>query len=113
MTEATQSETAEVIELSSAEAAQTKEAPKPPSDNIKYGEDAFRDVKPLSEVAFLITTPTGKNLKGKTKYIGLHSNNLMLLEMPKVSPKEVAVFFQRGYAIKALSLIHISEPTRR
>ncbi|MBN3492544.1 PilZ domain-containing protein [Vibrio neptunius] len=112
MTQATQSEKAEVVELSSADATQTKEVPKLPSDNIKYGEDAFIDVKPLSEVAFLITTPTGKNLKGKTKYIGLHSNNLMLLEMPKVSPKEVAVFFQRGYAIKACVIAEAGEGAR-
>ncbi|MCG9681890.1 PilZ domain-containing protein [Vibrio sp. Isolate23] len=112
MTEATQSETAEAIELSSVEPEQKKQPSKPLPDNIKYGEDAFYDVKPLSEVAFLITTPTGKNLKGKTKYIGLHSNNLMLLEVPKVSPKEVAVFFQRGYAIKACVISESGEGAR-
>ena len=46
-------------------------------------------------------TPTGKTFKGKTKYVGLHSNNLMLLETPNASPKEMAVYFQRGFPIKA------------
>ncbi|MDN3685030.1 hypothetical protein QW180_21395 [Vibrio sinaloensis] len=41
-------------------------------------------------------------LKFRSRYIGMHSNNVILLESPKITPKEIAVFFlQRGYAIQA------------
>ncbi|MDN3612307.1 PilZ domain-containing protein [Vibrio ostreicida] len=83
-----------------------------PSDNIKYGEDAFTDIQPLSEVAFVIVTPTGKTLKGKTKYVGLNSNNLVMLEMPNVSPKAFADFFQRGFVIKACVISEKGEGAR-
>ncbi|GLT19147.1 hypothetical protein GCM10007938_29290 [Vibrio zhanjiangensis] len=91
-------ESEEVTELKSSQEQQTQS---PSPESVQYGEDVFSDVKPLSDVAFFITTPTGKVFKGKTKYVGLHSNNLMLLETPNASPKELAVFFQRGYPIKA------------
>ncbi|RSD30289.1 PilZ domain-containing protein [Vibrio pectenicida] len=89
----------EAIDLASGEKDQQTTSPY--TENIQLGEDVLSDVKPLSEVAFFIMTPTGKTFKGKTKYVGLHSNNLMLLETPNASPKEMAVYFQRGFPIKA------------
>ncbi|WP_070963852.1 PilZ domain-containing protein [Vibrio sonorensis] len=72
-----------------------------PLTQVKYGEDAFCHVVPLSEAAFQVATPTGKALKCRSKYVGIHSKNLLLFEMPDVSPKDVAIFFQRGYVITA------------
>ncbi|WP_341659973.1 hypothetical protein [Vibrio sp.] len=75
-------------------------------ESIQCGEDVFSDVKPLNEVAFFIMTPTGKIFKGKTKYVGLHSNNLMLLEPPNASPKELAVFFSVDFLSKLVRFLH-------
>ncbi|CAM3778361.1 PilZ domain-containing protein [Vibrio aquimaris] len=89
----------DIADLKPAQEEQEVQSPTP--ESVQYGEDVFSDVKPLSEVVFFIMTPTGKIFKGKTKYVGLHSNNFMLLETPNASPKELAVYFQRGFPIKA------------
>lgn len=83
-----------------------------PSGSIHYGEDAFGNVMPLCEVACIVTTPTGKILKCRTKYIGLHSNSILLLEMPSVSPKEKSQFMQRGYVMKACVISSKGEGAR-
>lgn len=83
-----------------------------PSGSIHYGEDAFLNVMPLCEVACIVTTPTGKVLKCRTKYIGLHSNNILLLEMPSISPKEKSQFMQRGYLLKACVISSKGEGAR-
>lgn len=82
------------------------------STSIRYGEDAFQDVLPLCEVACIVTTPTGKVLKCRTKYVGLHSNNVLLLEMPTVTAKEMSLFMQRGYSIKACVISSKGEGAR-
>ena len=102
MAEKKPKEPEEAVELK--QGGEEQEAQPLSPESIQCGEDVFSDVKPLSEVAFFIMTPTGKIFKGKTKYVGLHSNNLMLLETPNASPKELAVFFQRGFPIKACAI---------
>ncbi|EEX94576.1 hypothetical protein VIOR3934_07924 [Vibrio orientalis CIP 102891 = ATCC 33934] len=82
------------------------------STSIRYGEDAFQDVLPLCEVACIVTTPTGRVLKCRTKYVGVHSNNVLLLEMPTVSAKEMSLFMQRGYSIKACVISSKGEGAR-
>ncbi|MCK6264142.1 flagellar brake protein [Vibrio sp. ZSDE26] len=99
------------IELSS-DAEQHKEEATSTETSIVYGEDAFRQVSPLSDIAFVISTPTGKVLKCRSKFIGIHPNNLLLLEKPDVSPQEFTVFFQRGYAIKACAISQKGEGAR-
>lgn len=100
-------ETADQIELS-----ENKGKSEELSSSIRYGEDAFQDVMPLCEVACIITTPTGKVLRCRTKYIGLHSNNILLMEMPDISAKEMSLFMQRGYAIKACVISSKGEGAR-
>ncbi|KJY84494.1 hypothetical protein TW81_02905 [Vibrio galatheae] len=82
------------------------------SSAIHYGEDAFSNIMPLCEVACIVTTPTGKTLRCKTKYVGLHTNNVLLLELPNVSPKEKSQFMQRGYGIKACVISSKGEGAR-
>ncbi|MCZ4292835.1 PilZ domain-containing protein [Vibrio sinaloensis] len=103
-------ETAESIELSAKN--ENIEKAQEPSSSIRYGEDAFQDVMPLCEVACIVTTPTGKVLKCRTKYIGLHSNNILLMEMPDISAKEMSLFMQRGYSIKACVISSKGEGAR-
>lgn len=102
--------TAEFIDVS--ENHENVEKNEEPSSLIRYGEDAFQDVMPLCEVACIITTPTGRVLKCRTKYIGLHSNNILLMEMPDISAKEMSLFMQRGYSIKACVISSKGEGAR-
>ena len=80
--------------------------------NVLSGEDAFIQVAPMSELAYNISTPAGKVLRCRSKYIGMHSNNLVLIESPVVTPQEFAVFFQRGFPIKACAISQKGEGAR-
>lgn len=93
---------------------QLDDNPKPQEPNacIKYGEDVFTNVTPLCEVACIVTTPTKKTLRCRTKYIGMHSNNVLLLEMPNITPQEQAVFMSRGYQIQACVVSEKGEGAR-
>ncbi|USD43165.1 PilZ domain-containing protein [Vibrio sp. SCSIO 43135] len=102
----------EPIQLAQEEEQPQKASPPKDMGSIAYGEDAFSTVNPLSDVAFHIETPTGKSLKCRTKFIGIHSQHLLLLEKPDVSPQDFAVFFQRGYPIKACAISQKGEGAR-
>ena len=80
--------------------------------HVLNGEDAFAQVSAMSDMAYNITTPTGKVLRCRSKYIGMHSNNLLFIESPVVTPQEFAVFFQRGYPIKACAISQKGEGAR-
>lgn len=80
--------------------------------HVLNGEDALSRVCTLSDIAYNITTPTGKVLKCRSKFIGLHSNNLLLIECPSVSPQEFGQFFQRGYPVKACAISQKGEGAR-
>ncbi len=80
--------------------------------HVLNGEDAFAQVSSMSDMAYNITTPTGKTLRCRSKYIGMHSNNLLFIESPLVTPQEFAVFFQRGYPIKACAISQKGEGAR-
>ncbi|MBU2899049.1 PilZ domain-containing protein [Vibrio hepatarius] len=67
---------------------------------------------PLCDVACIVSTPTGKVLKCRTKYIGLHSKSILLLEMPLVSPQEKSVFMRQGYPLKACVISSKGEGAR-
>ena len=103
---ATKLEEADELQLDSNHKAEE------PNASIKYGEDAFADVSPLCEVACIVSTPTKKLLRCKTRYIGMHSNNIILLEMPDISVKETAVFMQRGYPLQVCVLNSKGEGSR-
>ncbi|MCG7490410.1 PilZ domain-containing protein [Vibrio sp. Of14-4] len=79
----------------------SKSGPTETASTIRHGEDAFDTVMPLCDVACVISTPTGKFLKCRTKYIGLHSKSILLLEMPTVSPQEKLVYMRQGYPLQA------------
>ncbi|MCL9780175.1 flagellar brake protein [Vibrio sp. S4M6] len=80
--------------------------------HVVNGEDAFAQVNAMSDMAYNISTPTGKTLRCRSKYIGMHSNNLLFIESPVVTPQEFAVFFQRGFPIKACAISQKGEGAR-
>ncbi|WP_394246731.1 PilZ domain-containing protein [Vibrio profundi] len=94
------------------DANQEQEAAANDAGSIVYGEDAFLHVSSLSEFAFNVSTPTGNTLLCRSKFTGIHSNNLLVLEKPDVTPQEFAVFFQRGYPIKACAISQKGEGAR-
>jgi len=115
MTELAEDKEQQSIDLASSDGEQPESASQEGADHsssIRFGEDAFQDVLPLCEVACIVTTPTGKVLKCRTRYIGLHSKNILLLEMPPVSAQEMSLFMQRGYSIKACVISSKGEGAR-
>ncbi len=67
--------------------------------------DALAMVAHGSEMHFSITTPVGTTFTGTTSFIGTHSDNYILIEVPDVSKDDYAYYFQEGFwlNIRALS----------
>ncbi|WP_367990357.1 PilZ domain-containing protein [Vibrio sp. NTOU-M3] len=67
--------------------------------------DALSMVEHGSELTVGITTPVGTTFRCKTTFIGLHSNNVALIELPKISHDDLEFFFQEGFwlAVRAIS----------
>ncbi len=82
-----------------------KEEPQPQvKGSVKYGEDVFSHVKPLSIVAFNITTPTGKVLKCRSQYVGLHSKHLIVIETPMSHLKKITFSSKEVFPLKRVPL---------
>ncbi|WP_295892235.1 flagellar brake protein [uncultured Vibrio sp.] len=58
-----------------------------------------------SELTIAIATPVGTTFQCNTPFIGTHDNNLILIEVPKVSDDDLNFFFQEGFwlVVKAIS----------
>ncbi|WP_070969139.1 PilZ domain-containing protein [Vibrio sonorensis] len=67
--------------------------------------DALAMVEHGSEMTIGITTPVGTTFRCKTNFIGFHSQNLVMIELPKVSHDDLEFFFQEGFwmAVRAIS----------
>jgi c-di-GMP-binding flagellar brake protein YcgR len=61
--------------------------------------DAIDMVSHSSEVIINLMTPIGIRYRGKTKFIGRHSDNFMLLEIPELPEEDLNFFFQEGFMI--------------
>jgi len=67
--------------------------------------DALAMVEHGGELTIGITTPVGTTFRCKTKFIGTHSANVVLAELPKISDDDLEFFFQEGFwaTIRAIS----------
>ncbi|MCG9596192.1 flagellar brake protein [Vibrio sp. Isolate25] len=67
--------------------------------------DALAMLEHGGELTIGITTPVGTTFRCKTTFIGFHSQNLVLAELPKVSDSDLSFFFQPGFwaTIRAIS----------
>lgn len=67
--------------------------------------DAIAMVDHGSELTINLTTPVGIRYMGKTTFVGTHSDNFILLEIPNISEEDQDYFFQEGFwmNIKAIS----------
>ncbi|MCG6199985.1 PilZ domain-containing protein [Psychromonas antarctica] len=67
--------------------------------------DAIDMINHGSEFTINLTTPVGMKFMAKTKFIGYHSNNLILIEIPDTSDDKIDFYFQVGFwmNIRAIS----------
>jgi c-di-GMP-binding flagellar brake protein YcgR len=75
------------------------------TDTVVNSTDAIDMISHGSELTINITTPVGIKYMGKTRFIGSHSDRLLLLEIPEVSEDDQQYFFQEGFwlNIRAIS----------
>ncbi|WP_117233090.1 flagellar brake protein [Vibrio maerlii] len=66
--------------------------------------DALAMVAHGSELHFSITTPVGTNITGTTAFIGTHSHNFILIEVPEMSKEDYQFFFQAGFWLNVRAL---------
>ncbi|QFT12037.1 flagellar brake protein [Vibrio sp. THAF190c] len=68
--------------------------------------DALAMIEHGSELTLNITTPVGSKFLATTKFIGTHSENCILIEVPEVSSDDLGFFFQEGFwmTVRAYSL---------
>lgn len=92
-----------------SQAAQRKEQPATSSNekNISTlnSTDALAMIEHGGELVIGITTPVGTTFRCKTSFIGSHSDNVILAELPKISEDDLDFFFQEGFwaTIRAIS----------
>ncbi|CAM3779209.1 PilZ domain-containing protein [Vibrio aquimaris] len=67
--------------------------------------DALAMLEHGGELTVTITTPVGRAFSCKTLFIGAHSHNLILAELPNLSLEDTGFFFQSGFwaTIRAIS----------
>lgn len=67
------------------------------TESTMNSTDAIDMVNHGSELTINLTTPVGIKYMGKTKFIGTHSDNFILLEIPHISEEDQDYFFQEGF----------------
>ena len=67
--------------------------------------DALAMLEHGGELTMGITTPVGTTFRCKSTFIGTHSKNFVLAELPKISDDDLDFFFQSGFwtAVRAIS----------
>ncbi|KJY82118.1 cation tolerance protein CutA [Vibrio galatheae] len=73
--------------------------------SVLNSTDALAMVEHGGELTIGITTPVGTTFRCKTAFIGTHSDNVILAELPKISDDDLDFFFQAGFwaTIRAIS----------
>lgn len=71
--------------------------------------DAMGMVKHGSEVTLNVTTPVGTKFITTSLFIGCHSNNSALIEIPNISDDDLKFYFQEGFWVNVKALSHRGE----
>lgn len=66
--------------------------------------DAIDMISHSSELTINITTPVGTKYMGKARFIGTHSDNLILIEPPVIAEDDFNYFFQEGFWINVRAI---------
>lgn len=67
--------------------------------------DALSLIEHGSDITITITTPVGTSFRCSSQFIGYHSNNHILIEIPNIDDSDIKYFFQEGFwlIIRAIS----------
>ncbi|WP_354623334.1 flagellar brake protein [Psychromonas sp. MME2] len=79
-------------------------SPKKGVETTINSSDGIDMISHGSEFTINIMTPVGMKLMSKTKFIGYHSNNLILLEVPNISEDKKNAFFQEGFLMNVRAI---------
>lgn len=71
--------------------------------------DALAMVEHSSELTLNISTPVGTKFLTTTNFIGTHSDQCIVIEIPKISDDDLAFFFQQGFWVNVRALSHRGE----
>lgn len=63
--------------------------------------DALAMIEHGSELTLNVSTPVGTKFLATTKFIGTHSDNCILIEVPEVPSDDLRFFFQEGFWMTA------------
>ena len=63
--------------------------------------DALAMIEHGSELTLNVSTPVGNKFLATTKFIGTHSDNCILIEVPEISSDDLRFFFQEGFWMTA------------
>lgn len=81
----------------------SKTIPAQQSDNQNRSQKILKSVDGLAmldhgrELSISITTPVGTSFVTKSNLVGSHSNQMILIEMPKLTEDRLQGFFQEGF----------------
>lgn len=91
--------------VASIEKSQPRQRPKQTAtESVINSTDAIDMISHSSELTINITTPVGVKYVGKARFIGTHSDNLVLIEPPELNDDDFDYFFQEGFWINIRAL---------
>lgn len=71
--------------------------------------DALAMIEHGSEITLNVTTPVGTKFLTTSLFVGSHSGNAMLVEIPQISEDDLKFYFQEGFWINVKALSHRGE----
>ncbi|MDF2152658.1 flagellar brake protein [Vibrio sp. CAU 1672] len=71
--------------------------------------DAMAMVEHGSEVTLNVTTPVGTKYITTSTFVGCHSNNTALIEIPNISDEDLRFYFQEGFWLSVKAYSHRGE----
>ncbi|MDF4956982.1 flagellar brake domain-containing protein, partial [Vibrio parahaemolyticus] len=87
---------------------QSKKAPERQASTLN-STDAMAMVEHGSEVSLNVTTPVGTKFITTSTFVGCHSNNTALIEVPTTSDEDLKFSFQAGFWINVKAYSHRGE----
>lgn len=67
--------------------------------------DALAMIEHGSDIILSVTTPVGTTFRCKTQFVGVNSDNLILVDMPNIDDNDLEFFFKEGFwaTLRAIS----------
>lgn len=87
---------------------QSKRAPERQATTLN-STDAMAMVEHGSEVTLNVTTPVGTKFITTSTFVGCHSNNTALIEVPNISDEDLKFYFQEGFWINVKRILIVAK----